>query len=142
MLLNGCPITWSSKLMHQVALSTMMAEYYALSAAMKEVLPLLEVTKCVARGLGIDESVITDFKTTTWEDNMGCLILAQHEPGHNTVRSKFYDVRVHWFRQVLHQKDSGMSVEKIESEKQLADIFTKITKPDTFRDLRLELMGW
>ena len=142
MLLNGCPIIWSSKLMHQVALSTMMAEYYALSAAMKEVLPLLEVTKVVARALGIDESVITDFKTTVWEDNMGCLILAQHEPGHNTTRSKFYDVRVHWFRQILHQEGSQMTVEKIASEDQLSDIFTKITKPDTFRDLRARLMGW
>ena len=32
--INGCPIIWSSKLQDGVALSTMMAEYYALSTCM------------------------------------------------------------------------------------------------------------
>ena len=38
--LNECPIVWSSKLMQSIALSTMMAEYHAHSASMREVLPL------------------------------------------------------------------------------------------------------
>ena len=36
--LNDCPIVWSSKLQDAVCLSTMMSEYYALSAAMREVI--------------------------------------------------------------------------------------------------------
>ena len=79
----------------------MMAEYYALSAAMKEALPLLEVMKSVSEGFGLDRESITQFKVTIWEDNMGALTLAQHEPGQHTIRSKFYDVRVHWFREIL-----------------------------------------
>ena len=142
MLLNGCPIIWSSKLMQTVCLSTMMAEYYALSAAMKEALPLLEVMKSVSEGFGLDKESITKFKVTIWEDNMGALTLAQHEPGQHTIRSKFYDVRVHWFREVLHAPGSRMSVQKVDSEKQLADILTKPLKAAQFEYLRKELMGW
>ena len=142
MLLNGCPIIWSSKLMQQIALSTMMAEYYALSAAMKEVLPLIEVIKAVAKGFGIDESCVTEFRTTVWEDNMGALTLAQLDPGQHTVRSKFYDVRVHWFRSILHAPKSKMSVKKVESTEQLADLFTKPLPEATFQYLRKKLLGW
>jgi hypothetical protein len=39
-LVNGCPVIWQSKLINSICLSTMMAEYYALSIAMREVLPL------------------------------------------------------------------------------------------------------
>ena len=39
-LVNGCPLIWQSKLIDAVYLSTMMTEYYALSIAMHEVLPL------------------------------------------------------------------------------------------------------
>ena len=142
MLLNGCPIVWSSKLMQQVALSTMMAEYYALSAAMKEVLPLQEVIKKTSVGLGIADDCTTEFKTTIWEDNMGALTLAQNEPGQHTVRSKFYDVRVHWFREHPHAPNSNMSVLKIDTKDQLADLFTKPLPRETFECLRMMLMGW
>jgi hypothetical protein len=140
-LLNGCPIVWSSKLIQQVALSTMMAEYYALSSAMKEVLPLLETIKAVAKGFKMSEECTTDFRTTIWEDNVGALTLANLEPGQHTVRSKFYDVRVHWFRQHL-EADSNMTVQKVDSANQLADMFTKILPEVTFVRLRKELMGW
>ena len=142
MLLNGCPIIWPSKLIQQVALSTMMAEYYALSAPMKEVLPLIETINAVATGFDIDQACFTEFRTTIWEDNIGALTLAQLEPGQHTVRSKFYDVRVHWFQQHLHSEGSNMTVEKVDTKDQLADLFTKVLVPDTFQRLRKELMGW
>ena len=37
---GGCPVIWGSKLMNQIALSTMESEYYALSYGMKELIPL------------------------------------------------------------------------------------------------------
>ena len=119
-----------------------MAEYYALSSAMKEVPPLIETFNAVANGFEMSDECVTEFRTTIWEDNVGALTLANLEPGQHTVRSKFYDVRVHWFRQHLHQANSNMSVQKVESANQLADIFTKILPVDTFTRLRKELMGW
>ena len=128
--------------MNQTCLSTMMAEYYALSAAMKEALPLLEVIKSVSEGFDLNQDCLTDFKVTIWEDNMGALTLAQHKPGQHTVRSKFYDVRVHWFREILHGPDSKMSLQKVDTTDQIADLYTKPLPRDTFERLRKLLMGW
>mmetsp|Transcript_13367 Transcript_13367/g.36871 ORF Transcript_13367/g.36871 Transcript_13367/m.36871 type:complete len:173 (-) Transcript_13367:6-524(-) len=93
--INDCPIIWNSKLMDAIGLSSAMTEYYALSAAMSEVLPLRELTKTLAEAVGLDPECFTEFKTTVWEDNMAALTLAKLDPGHTTPRSKF------WFRKHL-----------------------------------------
>ena len=123
-LLNDCPIVWKSVLSQNLALSTMMAEYYALSTAMQEVLPLRDLVKVVAEGCGICSDCLTTFKTTVWEDNMGTLTLANLDPGQNTTRSKFYDSKVHWFRS--HLKLNQIKVTKIDTKAQHVDIFTKL----------------
>ena len=138
-LINGCPIIWQSKLIDAVCLSTMMAEYYALSIAMREVLPLRDLVQTVARGLNLDDKVKTDFRVTIWEDNNGCLTLASLDPGQNTPRSKFYDSKVHWFRS--HLSDL-ITVKKVSTEDQLADLFTKPLTREVFERLRVKLMGW
>jgi hypothetical protein len=138
--LNGCPLVWSSKLQESIALSTMMAEYYALSTAMREVIPLRALVQTVAKGCGIDNKVITAFKTTVWEDNNGALTLANLDPGQQTPRSKFYDVKVHWFRS--HLEPGNIEVKKINTKIQLADLFTKPLAKDVFEGLRKLLCGW
>ena len=138
--LNGCPIVWASKLQQSIALSTMMAEYYALSTCMQEVIPLRNVIKAVAEGLDINQDCVASFRTTVWEDNMGALTLANLEPGQSTPRSKFYDVKVHWFRD--HLEPGVLEVEKIDTLEQLADLFTKPLVRELFVRLRLKLMGW
>jgi len=117
----------------------MMAEYYALSTAMRELLPLRELVTTVARGLDLDADNVTTFKTTVWEDNMGALTLANLDPGQNTARSKHYDSKVHWFRSHLSDQ---LTVEKIDTSAQLADMFTKPLTKDTFTRLRKLLIGW
>ena len=138
-LLNGCPIVWSSKLMQSIALSTMMAEYYALSSAMREVLPLRDLCRTVGSGFGINDDCLTSFHATVWEDNAGALALAQLDPGQHTARSKFYDVKVHWFRSKL---GDDIKVEKVDTKEQLADMFTKPLPRETFEYLRRKLLGW
>ena len=147
--INGCPIVWSSKLQDGIALSTMMAEYYALSTAMRDVLPLRELAKGIARGLNISEDCITNFKTTVWEDNNGALSLANLEPGQHTPRSRFYHSRLHWFRShITRESESGADVKdgiyvkKIETVNQLADLFTKPLPKEVFELLRKKLLGW
>ena len=87
-LINGCPVTWQSKLIDAICLSTMMAEHYALSIAMREVLPLRELVKTAAQGMQLNDKVKTDFKVAAWEDNNGCLTLTKLDPGQSTSRSK------------------------------------------------------
>ena len=107
--------------------------------AMREVLPLRELVKVVARGLHIDDTLHTAFQVTIWEDNMGCLTLANLDPGQSTPRSKFYDSKVHWFRSKL---DHETVVKKIESALQLSDTLTKPLPKDVFETLRKMLQGW
>jgi hypothetical protein len=142
-LLNGCPIIWSSKLLQSICLSTMMVEYYALSEAMREALPLQTLVKTAGAGLGIDPGSLTQFKTVAWEDNSGALSLANLEPGQHTPRSRYYSVKVHWFKS--HPTKLGpepVTVEKITTEHQLVDVFTKPLPWESFVRLRFQLMGW
>ena len=52
----GCPITWFSRLQTEIALSTTEAEYMALSAAAREVLPLRELVHELKDILNIPET--------------------------------------------------------------------------------------
>ena len=140
--INGSPIIWASKLQESVALSTMMAEYYALSTCMREVLPMRDLITTVAKGAGLNETCATTFRTTVWEDNNGALSLANMSPGQYTPRSKFYDCKVHWFRSYLKDGANRISVEKIDTTEQLADLFTKPLPREPFEALRKKLMGW
>ena len=140
--INGCPITWASRLQDSISLSTMMAEYYALSTAMREVIPLRDLVKVVAKASGLEEDCATDFKVIVWEDNDGCWTLANMDPGQHTPRSKFYDCKVHWFRSHLKDGTDRIRVEKIDTKEQLADIFTKPLPKAVFEYLRKKMMGW
>jgi hypothetical protein len=142
-LVNGCPVIWQSKLINAICLWTMMAEYYTLSIAMREVLPLQELVQMVARGIEINDKVQTNFKVTVWEANNGCLTLANLDPYQSTPRSKFYDSKVHWFRSHLHDGESGIRViKKVDTEEQLANLFTKPLTQEPFEKLRFMLLGW
>ena len=120
----------------------MMAEYYALSSAMREVIPFRDLIKVIANGTGLNEECATKFKTTVWEDNNGALTLANMDPGQHTPRSKFYDCKVHWFRSHLKDGTNRIQVEKIDTKDQLGDLFTKPLASPIFTYLRKKLMGW
>ena len=139
LFINDCPIVWKSVLQESILLSTMMAEYYALSTAMREVIPLRRLVKAVADGCGLNNECLTTFKTTVWEDNNGALTLANLDPGQNTSRSKHFDSKVHWFRSWL---SDTIQVCKIDTKNQIADLFTKCPPKDTFEYLRKLLVGW
>ena len=119
-----------------------MAEYYALSTALREAIPFRDLIHVVAEGVGLTKQCVTDFKTTVWEDNNGALTLANMDPGQHTPRSKFYDCKVHWFRSFLKNKDNQAQVLKIDTKEQLGDLFTKALPAPVFGYLRQKLMGW
>ena len=138
--LANCPCIWSSKLQGQIALSTMEAEYNGLSEAMKSVLPFQRLVTAVATGAGLSKEQATTFRTTVHEDNNGALILANMEPGRITPRSKHYAIRMHWF--CSHLVPNRVTVQKIETRKQWADIFTKGLTKEPFENIRRQLCGW
>jgi hypothetical protein len=136
----GCPVVWKSKLQTDIATSTMEAEYSALSMALRATIPLMEIVRYLVTGFGRTKNVITRFKTTVHEDNMGALRLAQMEPGRNTPRSKFYAIKLHWFRSWLKPKE--IELEYIESKNQKADILTKSLGMIDFETNRNLSCGW
>ena len=75
----GVPIIWKSKLQTEITLSTMEAEYVALSMAMKELLPLRELIIEICESVGLSRNEVTSIHSTVWEDNAGCAILANME---------------------------------------------------------------
>ena len=67
---------WVSKLQTETSVSTMMAECVALSAAMRELLPLKRLVKTVAKVVTGDDNVKVVTKSDVFEDNNGALTVA------------------------------------------------------------------
>ena len=72
------PIHWVSKLQTEIALSTAEAEYIALSQALREVIPMMEMMKELHRTFPL-EITIPNFNCTVHEDNQSCISMANRQ---------------------------------------------------------------
>lgn len=142
-LVAGCPLHWVSKLQTEVSVSTMMAEYVALSQSMRDMLPLKRLVKTVAKVITGDDKVKVVTKSNVWEDNNGALTVATMPK--ITPQSKFFAVKYHFFREHVKTEENPqgeVDIQKIETHNQLADIMTKGLVEAVFAPLRDRLMGW
>ena len=124
----------------EIALSTMEAEYIAISTACKDLFPIIDKTKEITETLKLTIDPESSIHTKIHEDNVGALTLAQLEPRRMTPRSKRYAVKYHWFRE--HLSPRNIDLVKIASENQLGDIFTKGLGAVAHTRVRKQLMGW
>ena len=74
------------------------------------------------------------------EYNLGALVLAKTLPPQFTTQSKYYAINTIWFREVIFKRD--VQLHKINTVKQLSDIFTKGLTRFVFEYLRKKIMGW
>ena len=139
-ILGGIPVAWVSRLQVETALSTMEAEYIALSQALRVLIPLRIVLDEVTTALNLKQDPHSSIKSTIFEDNQACLLLATSDPPKMTPRSKSIAVKYHWFRE--HLEPGVIDIMPIASEDQLADIFTKPLSSLPFSKLRAKLLGW
>jgi hypothetical protein len=139
-LIGGNPVLWGSKLIPQIALSTMEAEYYSMSMAMKQLIPLLDLIKEVYPVIGLPDPKEHALYTTVYEDNSACLQLAKTEMPTTTPRSKHFATKYHWFRDKLDEYNSTLTACK--TGDMLADLMTKALRVARFEELRQKLMGW
>jgi hypothetical protein len=65
----------------------------------------------------------TTMNVSIHEDNLGALVLAKTLPPQFTPRSKYYAIKTIWFREEIFKRD--VQLHKIDTVKQLGDIFTK-----------------
>ena len=133
----GCPVLWCSKLQTEIALSTAESEYIALSQAMRDVIPLMQ--------LMTELSVILDIynpdpivKVQVYKDNESCKAIANS--GKFTPRTRHIAIKYHHFRQFV--KNGTIKIESIDTKEQTADIFTKPLSAEPFKYLRAKLCGW
>ena len=124
----------------------MEAEYTALSMALRATIPLLHIANCITKGLQFFAPSQLIFRATIHEDNIGALKLAQLEPGRHTPRSKFYGIKLHWFRSWLkpnafHNIDQ-INIVHCSSEMQKADFLTKALVQIKFKSRRQLSMVW
>ena len=136
----GAPVLWKSKLQTENVLSTMEAEYVALSTALRDFIPMKELIVELLNAVGLKPSKIASIKSTVWEDNEGCGKLANLKMPQMTPHSKHYAVKYHWFR--THLEPNGIIIERVDSANNIADLFTKGLVGKKFRTLRKLLCGW
>ena len=74
--LANCPLLWVSCLQTEIALSTMEAEYIALSQCMRDLIPMRRLVSEVALHLGYNQSVPCRSYSKIFEDNSSALTLA------------------------------------------------------------------
>ena len=133
------PIHWASKLQTTTALSTVEAEYCALSMALREFLPMRETAQQICLVFGVDMGKDNKLKSTVFEDNSGALALAKAK--RMNPRTKYIAAPYHWFHEKLTD-DSGIVLEKIDTAVQRADIMTKGQDRQTYLNIRKLLVGW
>ena len=109
----GGAVTWSSKRQATVALSTVEAEYVAMSRCAQQMVWmcnwLTEVSiECSLPGL-------------IRGDNRGAIALTKNTKDHGKV--KHIDIRHHYIRELLHS--GAINIEQVASSDNLADLFTK-----------------
>jgi transposase InsO family protein len=111
-LMNGGAISWKSKRQPIISLSSMEAEYIALSAASKESMWLHKIQK---------DLYIKPEPMIIREDNQATIKMANNII--NNDRSKHIDVRYHFIREKV--SNNILQLEYCQTSDMVADIFTK-----------------
>jgi len=110
----GGPVSSRSYRQDIVALSSMEAEYQALSEGTKECLYLREMLKELTQSDSYDSIIVH-------EDNKGAIDLSKNAIYHK--RSKHIDVRHHHIRDCVEK--NAVTLVKIHTSENIADMFTK-----------------
>ncbi|KAI2488976.1 hypothetical protein MHU86_25628 [Fragilaria crotonensis] len=136
--LGGCPILWKSHLQSEISLSTLEAEYSALSSAMRTLLPLQTMLLELIGGLQLPDTLTSTVKCRVFEDNNGALLLATNQQ--ITNRTKYFQVKWHFFWS--HVRDGTIVIIKVDTQEQWADMLTKGLNRESFERVRRLVQGW
>jgi len=134
--LNRWPIVWKSQLQTHILLSTMEAEYLALSTALKVLLPLKWLIQEMLIKLNDSRLTNTKIHATVFEDNQSAYTLATTH--RITNRTKYLLSKFHWF---WSHKDE-FKIVPCSTHDMLADGCTKPLSCDKFEKNRLGIIGW
>jgi hypothetical protein len=114
LMLGGAAISWSSRKIKVVALSSFESEWYSASICGCEV----TVVRRLLEEIGFPQPE----STKVFEDNAACIYSSMDSKPMNP-RSKHIDTRIFKLKEFV--KDGIMTLVKVESERQVADNLTK-----------------
>jgi hypothetical protein len=124
--INGCIVSYSSKIQKTVSLSSAEAEYYAISVTVQELLWIGQVL----RELMMDTVQLET--PLLWCDNRAAIAISNNDIHHD--RTKHIDIRHHFIREEVNQK--RLKIEWISTKEQVADIMTKPLGVAPFQEFR------
>ncbi len=123
-----CPIIWASKLQSQTALSTTEAEYIAMSMALRDVIPIMDlIQEMKYRHIPVNCSKPYVY-CKVFEDNAGALELARLPK--LRPRTKHINVCYHHFRE--HVQKGLIKIFLVGTSSQIADVLTKALPQNSF----------
>jgi hypothetical protein len=76
----------------QIVLSTMEAEYVALSTSCQDLFPIIDITNKLCSIFNLDMQASADLHIKIHKDNVGALMLGKLEPRQMTPCSKHYEI--------------------------------------------------
>jgi len=124
-LLNGVPVHWRSNKQPRIAESPAAAEIYALKEAIKD----SRLFCWVAEEMGLN----VQWSFTVMCDSAQAISFQKDTCPRSKLRGSI-DLRLAWVKEMRDLK--MVSVEKVASEENAADLLTKIMRPSKFRNLR------
>jgi hypothetical protein len=141
--LGGFPLIWKSHLQTEISLSTLEAEYSALSSAIRALIPIRELLFETIETIVIPVQLSTSIICTVFEDNQGAYLLGNTH--RITNRTKYFLVKYHHFWMYIDLESGNKRkiwLVKCSSENQGADFLTKGLPRPLFENNRLLIMGW
>jgi hypothetical protein len=109
----GVPVSWRSKGMKSVVLSTTEAEYVAVSEVVKEISFIVQLLKTM--------NIEVELPVKVHVDNIGAIWLANNQT--TSERTKHVDIRAHFVREFI--TEGIIDIVFVKSEDNDSDIFNK-----------------
>jgi hypothetical protein len=136
--LGGAPLIWKSQLQSEISLSTLEAEYSALSQSLRALLPLRTLLIEVTNAIGVTQALRSTIHARAFQDNQGAYLLATNQ--RITNRTKYFLVKWHHFWG--HVKSGAVEICKTTTNLMRADGHTKGLVRDVFEKIRKMNQGW
>ena len=135
---GNVPILWSSKLLAEIALSTLEAEYIALSQGMRDFVSVRRLITKLGEKMDYKLDKVSHV-SNVWEDNTGTQNLANSKGPIMKSRTKHIGIKYHWFTSMIGPQ---IEILRIATKEQRADISTKGLTRFNFEQTRKRVMGW
>ena len=133
-----CSIAWKSSMQTEIALSTTEAEYVGILYALHSAIPVMRLPREMKKQ-GIDAIVDrAPMRCKVFEDNASAIEIARNE--RFCPRTENMNIKLHLFRSYVTK--GKITIVKIKSEEQPADLFTKPLPNPLFEYICCKIMGW